>query len=165
VPQCRNCGHQLADGAQVCDRCNAPVAAGPPPAPGAYGAPPPSYATPPPPLPPPPASPWAGGPAPYAPPSYPAPGYGYAAPGYPPPPGNRTNGLAIGSLVSSLVGLVTCGLGSIVGVVLGHMAIGQIKRSGEEGRGLAVAGLAVGYVIIALGIAYWVLIIALSASD
>nr|WP_256030561.1 DUF4190 domain-containing protein [Leifsonia xyli] len=37
----------------------------------------------------------------------------------------------------------------IAGVVCGHIAIGQIKRTGEGGRGLAIAGLVIGYAAIA----------------
>jgi len=55
------------------------------------------------------------------------------------PPSAGTNGLAIGSLVLSLLGLF-CGIGSIVGVILGFIARGQIKRTGQGGNGLAVAG-------------------------
>ena len=57
-------------------------------------------------------------------------GYGY---GYAPqtsPPG--TNGLAIASLISSIV---VCGIGSILGVIFGHIALSQIKRTGEGGKG------------------------------
>lgn len=84
----------------------------------------------------------------------------YAAPGmYPPPPApNRTNGMAIASLVCSIAGLVTCALSSIAGVVLGVIALNQIKRTGEDGRGMALAGVIVGGVVTALivigGIAY-----------
>jgi hypothetical protein len=94
-----------------------------------------------------------------------APGYGdpYAAygqtpyqPQYPPPyPGygvaSRTNGLAIASLVCSLGGLITC-ISAPVGIVLGHVARRQIRQTGEQGEGLATAGLWVGYILTALGV-------------
>jgi hypothetical protein len=51
--------------------------------------------------------------------------------------------MAIGSLVASVVG-VCCGIGSIVGIVLGIIAMNQIKERGENGHGLAIAGIAVG---------------------
>ena len=69
--------------------------------------------------------------------------YGY---GYPPPPKSQTN--AILALVLSLVGFATCGVTSIVGVIFGHIAMGKIKRGEEEGHGLALAGIIVGYVVI-----------------
>lgn len=54
-----------------------------------------------------------------------------------PAPQPRTNTLAIVSLASSFfVGLA--------GVVCGLIALTQVKRSGERGRGLAIAGIVVG---------------------
>ncbi|MFB7877357.1 DUF4190 domain-containing protein [Nocardia sp. NPDC056064] len=86
------------------------------------------------------------------------PGYGgYPGPGYQPygayPPPQGTNGLAIGALVSSLIGFCSCGLGSIVGIILGVMALNQIKERGGEGKGMAQAGIWIG----ALAIVGWVL--------
>lgn len=69
----------------------------------------------------------------------------------PPPPRPRrhersratgTNPLAIVSLIAAIV---MPGLGSIAAVILGHMALGQIRTSGQDGRGLAIAGLVIGY--------------------
>jgi peptidyl-prolyl cis-trans isomerase B (cyclophilin B) len=37
-----------------------------------------------------------------------------------------------------------------LGIVLGHVARGQIKRSGEGGRGLATAALILGYLQVAV---------------
>lgn len=73
-------------------------------------------------------------------------GYGYGAGygsgyGYPPPA--RTNALAVAALVCAFVL-------APLGIVFGHMALSQIKKTGEEGRGLAVAGLVIGYVITAM---------------
>ncbi len=62
-----------------------------------------------------------------------------------------TNGLAVASLVCSLAGLITC-IGAPIGVVLGHIAKNQIKTSGEEGDGLATAGLVIGYLISVIGL-------------
>jgi len=54
-----------------------------------------------------------------------------------------TNGLAIASL---LVGVFWFWwIGSALAVVFGHIALGQIARSGQSGRGIAIAGLVVGY--------------------
>jgi hypothetical protein len=64
--------------------------------------------------------------------------------------------MAIGSLVASIVGVplmflcYTGILGAIVGIVLGIIAINQIKQSGEEGRGLAIAGIIIGAVTLLL---------------
>ena len=45
----------------------------------------------------------------------------------------------------SIVG-ICCFAGSIAGVVLGIIALNQIKEKGEGGHGLAIAGIAVGAV-------------------
>lgn len=65
-----------------------------------------------------------------------------------PPVARHTNGFAIAALVCSLV---ACGIGSILGIVFGHVARSQIKRTGEEGAGLALAGLIIGYASLAIG--------------
>jgi hypothetical protein len=55
----------------------------------------------------------------------------------------RTNALAIASLVAAF-------FLPIGAIVLGHLALGQIRRTGEQGRGLAIAGLVLGYVAMAI---------------
>ncbi|MCF2530158.1 DUF4190 domain-containing protein [Yinghuangia soli] len=85
----------------------------------------------------------------YPPPGYLPPGYqqpGYGGYGYGPQPG--TNGMAIASLVLSIVCL--SGVGSVLGVIFGHIALGQIERTGQQGRGMAIAGLVIGYVGLAV---------------
>jgi len=82
--------------------------------------------------------------APSAPPVYPAYGQQPAAAGYYAPP---TNTLAIVALVLGFV--VPLG-----GIICGHLALGQIKRTGEGGRGLALAGLILGYVFTAIIVLY-----------
>jgi protein-disulfide isomerase len=61
-----------------------------------------------------------------------------------PPPTRRTEPLAIASLVCSF-------FLSLLGIVFGHIALSRIRRSGDGGRGLAIAGLAVGYTSLAVG--------------
>ena len=39
-----------------------------------------------------------------------------------------------------------------LGIVFGHISLSQIKRNGEEGRGLAIAGLVISYVITVMTI-------------
>lgn len=73
---------------------------------------------------------------------------------YPMPMANRpTNGLAIGAFVCSLIGLATCGITSLVGAIMGHVARRQIRESGEEGDGLALAGIVIGWTFTALFLA------------
>lgn len=81
-------------------------------------------------------------PPPATPPAYGQPAYGQPVYGQP-VPARPTNGLAIAALI--------CGfLVPVVGIILGHIALGQIKRTGEGGHGLALAGTIVGYVLTAL---------------
>jgi hypothetical protein len=102
-------------------------------------------------------------PPPYGPPQYGAPPPGYAPPptGYPAPeysaygsPARKTNSMAIASLVCSLVGFL-CWLGSIAGIVLGIVAINQIKQSREDGQGLAIAGIAIGALSLIVGVIFF----------
>ena len=43
-------------------------------------------------------------------------------------------------------------LPTIPAIVLGHMARHQIKRTGEQGAGMALAGLLLGWAAVALGV-------------
>ncbi|WP_448810932.1 DUF4190 domain-containing protein [Agromyces bauzanensis] len=99
--------------------------------------------------------------------SQPAPAYGApAAPAYGQtvaPTGAKTNTLAIISLVASLLGLAT-GIGFIVGIICGHISLSQIKKTGEQGRGMAIAGLIIGYVGIVLSIILTIVFFAVFAS-
>ncbi|WP_063768922.1 DUF4190 domain-containing protein [Verrucomicrobium sp. BvORR034] len=68
-----------------------------------------------------------------------------------------TNGLAVTALVLGIISLFTCGLlgiGAIVTIIVGHMALAKVRQSGGSlgGKGMAVAGLVMGYVSIALAI-------------
>ena len=110
-----------------------------------------------------PANPYAATPAGYPGYSYPAatPGYSYplSTYGYGTPQ-RKTNGLAIGSLVTGIAALpfVFCyGVGGIiigaVGAILGHVARRQIRDRAEEGNGMALTGIICGWIAVALGIA------------
>lgn len=59
-----------------------------------------------------------------------------------------TNSLAVAALVCGVAEFFTLGLTAIPAVILGHMARGRIRRSGEQGSGLALAGLILGYAAI-----------------
>lgn len=63
-----------------------------------------------------------------------------------------TNGLAMASLVCGLAQFVFGPLATIPAIVFGHMARNQIKRTGEQGGGLALAGLVLGWGAVALGV-------------
>jgi hypothetical protein len=74
----------------------------------------------------------------------------------------RTNGLAIASMVLGI--LCIYWITSILAVIFGHVALSQIKRSNgtQTGRGMAIAGLVLGYIWLALLVVF---IVALVATD
>ena len=53
----------------------------------------------------------------------------------PPAPSGGTNGFAVASLIFGILG------GILFSVVFGIVALGQIKRRNQSGKGMAVAGL------------------------
>ena len=66
---------------------------------------------------------------------------------------SHTDGFAIASLVCSIVGLVT-GLGAVLGIVFGFVARDRIGKSENlTGRGLALSGIIVGCLALALFLA------------
>ena len=67
-----------------------------------------------------------------------------------PPAG--TNGLAIASLACGVAQFAFGPLATIPAIMLGHMARSQIRRTGEQGAGLALAGLVLGWGAVILGI-------------
>ncbi|MDV6305483.1 DUF4190 domain-containing protein [Rhodococcus cerastii] len=66
--------------------------------------------------------------------------------------GRSTNTFAVLALVFGIIG-------GLLGVVFGHIALSQIKRTGEGGHGLAVAGLALGYIYVV----FWFLLIVVAS--
>jgi hypothetical protein len=74
-------------------------------------------------------------------------GYQY---GYQPfaQPSAGTNGFAVASLVLGILWIWW--IGSALAVVFGHIALGQLKARPQGGRGLAIAGLILGYIGLAL---------------
>ncbi len=98
-------------------------------------------------------------------PGYQTPGYqpitdAPPAGAYPPPlglqvvPAPPVNGMAIASLVCGILGWVMFPLvAPLLAVIFGHVARGQIRRTGEGGGGMALAGLLLGYINLALCLA------------
>ena len=82
-----------------------------------------------------------------APPAPPAPGAPVAGAPYPGQPQQQPpmNALAIVALIGGI-------LMNVVGIICGHIALAQIKRTGERGRGMALAGTIIGYVSLAASI-------------
>jgi uncharacterized RDD family membrane protein YckC len=79
-------------------------------------------------------------------------GYGVSTPAQP-----RHNGLAIASLVCSIVGLLFFAVPSVIGVIFGFVARAQIRQSSgtPTGDGMALAGIIVGITIVG----FWVLVL------
>jgi hypothetical protein len=78
-----------------------------------------------------------------APPAYVAP---EASPMYLPGQILGTDPWAVVAFVTSLLGL------GLVAVISGHVAVGRISVSGRQGRGLAIAGLVLGYLSMAASV-------------
>ncbi len=57
------------------------------------------------------------------------------------------NTLSVVSIATALTGF-----GAVAGVITGHVALNQLKTDGKQGRGLALAGVIVGYAGIGLAI-------------
>jgi hypothetical protein len=81
---------------------------------------------------------------------------------YPPQtPAPTTNTMAVAALVCGLASLTLTPLFvlQVLAVVFGHKALRQIRQdpTSERGRGMALAGLVVGYVAIVVGVLFWVM--------
>jgi hypothetical protein len=91
----------------------------------------------------------------------PPPSYPPGPPGYGPPPGpqsGQTNALATLSIVFGIVF-------APIGAVLGHLALAQIKKTGEKGRERALIGLTVSYLMIFVAIIALVVFLVLHKND
>jgi len=64
----------------------------------------------------------------------------------------KVNGFAVASLACGLGQFMVGPLATIPAIVFGHMARNQIRRTGEQGAGLALAGLVLGWGAVILGI-------------
>jgi hypothetical protein len=62
--------------------------------------------------------------------------------------GRKTNSLAIASLCCGIGQILVGILAGIPAIVLGFVAISQIRQTGENGRGMAIAGIVLGFVSI-----------------
>ena len=100
-------------------------------------------------------------PTPYGPAPYGAPAYGpppNAPYGYSPyAPAQRTNGFAVASMVLGILWIYW--IGSILAIIFGFIAMSQIKERNQAGKGMATAGLILGFI----GIGTLVLVILIVA--
>ncbi len=74
-------------------------------------------------------------------------------------PVRRTEPLAKASLILGAVTPLTCGMSAIPAIVTGHMALARVGNSGDEGRGMAIGGLVLGYLNIVGGTLFMLLAI------
>jgi hypothetical protein len=73
----------------------------------------------------------------------------------------RTSGLAVGSLISGIASFFV-GISFILAIILGHLALSQIRKNpGMQGRGMAMAGLIMGYLYPAVAVVALVVLFAL----
>lgn len=83
-----------------------------------------------------------------------------------PSPGAAADARAAGTGAMNqlaIAALVVVFVNSLVGAILGHVALGQIARTGQEGRGLAVAAIAVGWSSVGLTVVLLVVAVLIQA--
>jgi hypothetical protein len=91
--------------------------------------------------------------APPAPVPAPTPSAPWAPPGtIGPAPRQRTSGFAVTALVLGLTSFCTFMVTGVLAVIFGNIALGRIARAEgyEKGRGMAIAGIVLGWVSIAV---------------
>ena len=79
--------------------------------------------------------------------------------GYQAPP--SADGFAITSMVLGIIAVLTCYFGIILGtvaVIFGHISLSKMKKDPKlGGKGMAIAGLATGYVGIAISLVFGIM--------
>ena len=85
---------------------------------------------------------------------------GYQAYSGQPMQNNSNSGMAIASLVLSLVGIIPCFWGfqipGLLGMIFGFVGLSQTKDNARRGRGMAIAGLVIGIILVLIAVAVWV---------
>ncbi|MFJ5922110.1 DUF1707 and DUF4190 domain-containing protein [Kitasatospora sp. NPDC092948] len=74
------------------------------------------------------------------------------------------NGLAVASAILGGLCVFTGGLTGLPAVITGHMARSQIRRTRENGDGLAILGLVFGWLSLAGWVAFVLLVVAVAGS-
>jgi hypothetical protein len=85
----------------------------------------------------------------------------YQYPPYVAAPSQATNGMAIASMVLGILWLYW--IGSVLALIFGYVALGQIRERGQSGRGMAIAGIVLGWV--GVGVLLLVIIVAVAAGS
>ncbi|GGM11921.1 DUF4190 domain-containing protein [Micromonospora yangpuensis] len=73
-------------------------------------------------------------------------------------------GGAGGTNILAILSLVFAFVAAPVGIVLGHLAKRQIRQTGEQGAGLAKAGLVLSYLFTGLSVLFFVIFVVLMAN-
>lgn len=66
--------------------------------------------------------------------------------------------------VMAIVGFILAFFVNIVGVILSFIALSQIKKTGEKGHGLALAGVIIGLVSLVISIIYVIFVVSVIGS-
>jgi hypothetical protein len=74
------------------------------------------------------------------------------APTWQPAPAPGTNSMATAAIILGCAEFFTSGLTAIPAIICGHIARAQIKRTGEQGSGMATTGLVLGYLALGFGL-------------
>ncbi|MEH0843613.1 DUF4190 domain-containing protein [Micromonospora sp. CPCC 205711] len=80
-------------------------------------------------------------------------------------PAPVAGGQVRGTNVMAILSLVFAFVFSPVGIVFGHIAKKQIRRTGEQGNGLATAGLVLSYIFTILGVIWFILVLVAAANS
>jgi len=64
----------------------------------------------------------------------------------------------------AIVAFIVTSFINIVGIILGFVALNQIKRTGEKGHGLALAAIIIGFASIVLGIIITIVVFSTAGS-
>lgn len=63
-----------------------------------------------------------------------------------------TNGLAIASIIVVF-------FSNVIGLILGHIALSEIRRTGQAGHGLALAAVIIGWISVGIGVVIFVAVL------
>jgi hypothetical protein len=84
----------------------------------------------------------------------------YGQPGWQQP--RRTNTLAIAALCCGIGQVIAGPFAGIPAVVLGFMSVEQIRRTGEDGRGMAITGIVLGIAGLMLTVLVIIFVLAIA---
>jgi hypothetical protein len=80
------------------------------------------------------------------------------------PPAAIMHTAMTGTNIMAVLALVFGLLGSVLGIVFGHIALSQMRRTGQSGHGLALAGLLIGYIELAFWLVLFIVFVVLASA-